>query len=81
LVVVALAVLAVRAAAKRQLPAVAVSVLVMTVIGYAYLTTGGVPDQLPKITPYLTVLAVLLFGTTRLRPPAAESLPWSKGEH
>ena len=51
------------------------------VIGIAYFTTNGVPDQLPKITPYLAVLFVLLFAVRRLRPPAKEGIPWSKGEN
>jgi simple sugar transport system permease protein len=80
-VTVALVFLAIRAFTRTKWLTVAVSLAVGLVIGFAYFTTSGVPDQLPKITPYLTVLAVLLFGTQRLRPPAAEGIPWSKGDH
>lgn len=79
LVVIALTYLAVRAIQKRKWLSLAVSAAVAFVITFAYFTTEGVPDQLPKITPHLTVLAVLLFGTRKLRPPAAEGRPWSKG--
>lgn len=81
LVTVALVFLAIRALTRKKWLTVGVSLAVALVIGFAYFTTSGVPDQLPKITPYLTVLAVLLFGTQRLRPPAAEGIPWSKGDH
>ncbi len=81
LVVIALIYLAVRAAQKRNWVSLGVSVLTAVVIGFAYFTSEGIPDQLPKITPYLTVLAVLMFGTRKLRPPAAEGRAWSKGEH
>jgi len=81
LVTVALVFLAIRAFTRKKWLTLGVSLAVALVIGFAYFTTSGVPDQLPKITPYLTVLAVLLFGTQRLRPPAAEGIPWSKGDH
>ncbi len=81
LVVIALIYLAVRGAQKRNWVSLGVSALAAVVIGFAYFTSEGVPDQLPKITPHLTVLAVLMFGTRKLRPPAAEGIPWSKGEH
>lgn len=85
-VVIALIFVAIRRARKVDAGSsrwfgVAASLVVALVIGYAYLTTDGVPDQLPKITPYLTVLAVLTFGTHRLRPPAKEGVAWSKGDH
>jgi simple sugar transport system permease protein len=32
------------------------------------------------ITPYLVTLVVLAFSSQRLRPPAADGLPWRKGQ-
>ncbi len=80
LVSVALLVLAVRAIRQKRFTALAVSAAVALVIGFVYLTTDRVPNELPKITPHLMVLAVLLFGVRKLRPPATEGKPWSKGE-
>lgn len=80
LVSVALLALAFFAIFRRRRTTTIVAAALAVLIGFAYFTTNGVPDQLPKITPYLAVLAVLLFGTQRLRPPAAEGRPWSKGE-
>ncbi len=76
-----LLVLAVRSARNKRWVAVGITAALGLLVGRYYLVSSGVPDQLPKITPYLTVLVVLLFGTRKLRPPAAEGRPWSKGEH
>ncbi len=54
--------------------------LVAIAVGFWYLNTANVPNQLPAITPHIAVLVVLLFATARLRPPAADGLPYRKGE-
>lgn len=63
-----------RGAGTWQLAIVAIAV------GYGYFNSTGVPNQLPAITPHIVVLVVLLFATSRLRPPAAAGLPYRKGE-
>ncbi|MCY3538491.1 MAG: ABC transporter permease [bacterium] len=55
--------------------------IVAIAIGFWYLNTADVPNQLPAITPHIAVLVVLLFATSRLRPPAADGLPYRKGEN
>ena len=50
------------------------------VVGFWYINSTSVPNQLPAITPHIAVLVVLLFATARLRPPAADGLPYRKGE-
>jgi len=48
--------------------------------GFWYATTDTVPRQFVSITPYIVTLAVLAFASQRLRPPAADGLPYRKGE-
>ena len=54
--------------------------LAAIIIGFWYFNSTRVPNQLPAITPHIAVLVVLLFATARLRPPAADGLPFRKGE-
>ena len=54
--------------------------VVAVAIGIWYINSTSVPNQLPAITPHIAVLVVLLFATSRLRPPAADGLPFRKGE-
>ena len=54
--------------------------IVAIAVGYWYFNSTGVPNQLPAITPHIVVLVVLLFATSRLRPPASAGLPYRKGE-
>jgi simple sugar transport system permease protein len=45
-----------------------------------YLTTDQLPPQVPYMTPYITTLLVLSLASQRLRPPAADGLPYRRGE-
>lgn len=54
--------------------------IVAIAVGFWYMNSTSVPNQLPAITPHIAVLVVLLFATSRLRPPAADGLPFRKGE-
>lgn len=54
--------------------------IVAIAVGYWYVNSTGVPNQLPAITPHIVVLVVLLFATSRLRPPASAGLPYRKGD-
>jgi len=47
-------------------------------LGTFYLNVNRVPNQLPQITPFITVIVVLLFATRRLRMPAADGQVWIK---
>ncbi len=46
-----------------------------------YLASDTAPSWLPDMLPYALVLLVLVFASQRLRPPAADGLPYRKGEH
>jgi len=45
-----------------------------------YLASDVVPSQFVFFTPHLTTLLVLAFATQRLRPPAADGIPYRKGD-
>lgn len=46
-----------------------------------YLTSDTLPEVWISILPFVIVLLVLIFFAQRLRPPAADGLPYRKGEH
>ncbi len=55
-----------------------------TLIGAAtifvwYMTTKTVPTGFPQAIPHMSVLAVLIFGATRLRAPAAVGMQYRRG--
>ena len=81
LVAIALTVLFVRALVQRNTRSAGWLAAASVAMWIWYLTTDNVPQQLPQITPFLAVLFVLFFRTQRLRMPAADGLPWRKGEH
>ena len=39
-----------------------------------------VPDEFTTITPYVATLLVLALASQRLRPPAADGLPYRRGQ-
>ena len=45
-----------------------------------YLATDELPPQATFVTPYVTTLVVLALASQRLRPPAADGLPYREGE-
>ncbi|MDP9115990.1 MAG: ABC transporter permease [Actinomycetota bacterium] len=42
--------------------------------------TNDVPIELVPYTPYILTLLVLALASQRLRPPAADGIPWRKGQ-
>ncbi len=80
LVVLGLAIFILRMLYLRKWKVAGWMAVVAAVILYWYLSTDSVPNQLPKITPYIAVLVLLVFATQRLRMPAADGQPYRKGE-
>ena len=64
---------------KRSDTILAASLSVGMLIWYLFSDTA--PDWLPNTMPYAIVLLTLVFASQRLRPPAADGLPYRKGEH
>ena len=80
LVGVLLVVAALWLATRRKLVAAMVSV----VIGALFLVWFGLTDVLPAdfagMTPYVATLLVLALASQRLRMPAADGLPYRRGQ-
>ena len=45
-----------------------------------YAVTDTLPEQITNMTPYVTTLLVLAFASQRLRMPAADGLPYRRGQ-
>ena len=45
-----------------------------------YLISETVPEELPRVAPHIITLIVLVFATTRLRPPAADGMRYKRGQ-
>ena len=80
LVVLGLAVLLLRMLFQRRFRVSGWLAVTAAVILAIYLSTNSVPNQLPKITPHIAVLVLLIFASQRLRMPAADGQPYRKGE-
>ncbi|HEX4906844.1 MAG TPA: ABC transporter permease [Acidimicrobiales bacterium] len=65
---------------QRKLMSGAFLVAVAVGFGFWYATSDTIPRQFLAFTPHITTLLVLAFATQRLRPPAADGLPYRKGE-
>ena len=67
-------------ALRRQL----LSAFILAVVGAAglawYSQTDEVPGDFTTMTPYLTTLLVLALASQRLRMPAADGLPYRRGQ-
>jgi ABC-type uncharacterized transport system permease subunit len=70
-------VLAVKRGSKRAIAGLAVAGCALFSF---YLTTDKVNNQIVYITPYVIVLIVITFASSRSRPPAALGLSWRKGD-
>ena len=80
LLAIFLAVFAVWSFVRRR-PVQGVISLVFGVLALVwYLKTVLLPQQVPYMTPYITTLLVLSLASQRLRPPAADGLPYRRGE-
>lgn len=80
LVALLLVVVAVRQALLRRIPVTLASVLLAGAFFLWYATVETVPSQLVGFTPHLVTLLVLAVASQRLRPPAADGVPYRRGE-
>lgn len=63
---------------RRVQAAVAIVVGVLVAVWYA--TTDSIPDQFATYSPQIITLLVLAVASQRLRMPAADGLPWRRGQ-
>jgi ABC-type uncharacterized transport system permease subunit len=45
-----------------------------------FLVQDDVPNEFVRFMPHLTTLLVLALASQRLRPPAADGIPYRRGE-
>jgi ABC-type uncharacterized transport system permease subunit len=55
--------------------------LIFFLVALTYWFTDSVTPEIPKITPHIAVLVVLLFFSGRLRMPKFDGVPYRKGDH
>ena len=75
-----LAVVAVYHAVRRRRWAALISGAAAVVIFVAFTVTDVVPEQFTSFTPHLTTLLVLALASQRLRMPAADGVPYRRGQ-
>jgi simple sugar transport system permease protein len=79
-VALATAIGAVLAVYRKQRLRASIFAVIAIGFGLWYATSDTVPTQFISFTPHLTTLLVLAFATQRLRMPAADGLPYRKGQ-
>ncbi|MDX6226978.1 MAG: ral nucleoside transport system permease protein [Frankiales bacterium] len=75
-----LVLIAVRAALRRQFVQALVSAAVAVAFALWFSLSTVVPSGIVSFTPHITTLLVLALASQRLRPPAADGVPYRKGE-
>lgn len=80
LVALLLVVVAVRQALHRRIPLTLATLLIAGAFFLWYATVDEVPSQLVGFTPHLVTLLVLAVASQRLRPPAADGIPYRRGD-
>ena len=71
--------LAARAAWRRQPLQALLSLLCAAAFGVWFFGSSVVPPGIVSFTPHITTLLVLALASQRLRPPAADGVPYRKG--
>lgn len=64
---------------RRQLQAV-VALVLGALVWVWYGTTNEIPPQFATYSPQILTLLVLAIASQRLRPPAADGIPWRRGQ-
>jgi simple sugar transport system permease protein len=67
-------------AVRRRPIGAAICAVTGAVFLFWYLSTDTLPEQITNMTPYVTTLLVLAFASQRLRMPAADGLPYRRGQ-
>ena len=75
-----LVVVAIRQALRRRIGLAIAAVLIGAAFALWYLAVDTVPSQLVGFTPHLVTLLVLAVASQRLRPPAADGIPYRRGQ-
>jgi ABC-type uncharacterized transport system permease subunit len=71
--------LSLRAVWQRQTLKAVLSLLCAGAFGVWFFGSSVVPPGIVSFTPHITTLLVLALASQRLRPPAADGVPYRKG--
>ena len=77
---IALALFAVWSVYKRKTTAAVISAIVAVLAFVVYAVVDEINNQFIYMTPYVVTLLVVTLFAQRLRPPAAEGIPYRKGD-
>jgi ABC-type uncharacterized transport system permease subunit len=77
---IALVLVAIRAVIRRDFNNAIASAVVAALAFVVYALVDEVNNQFIYMTPYVVTLVVVTLFAKRLRPPAAEGIPYFKGE-
>jgi simple sugar transport system permease protein len=77
---IALAVFAVWSIYKRRAQAAVTAAIFAALAIFVYLVVDEINNQFIYMTPYVVTLLVVTLFAQRLRPPAAEGIPYRKGD-
>jgi general nucleoside transport system permease protein len=77
---IALFAVAIFSARRRQRTETILAGVLGAACGFWYVVSDSVPSWFPQLTPFVVVLLVLVFYSQHLRMPAADGLPYRKGE-
>ncbi|MGH8861642.1 MAG: ABC transporter permease [Jatrophihabitantaceae bacterium] len=80
LVVFVLVIVALLALRRRRVLIALIGLAVAGLVLLWYATTNDVPIEFVPYTPYIITLLVLALASQRLRMPAADGLPWRRGQ-
>ena len=65
---------------KRSMVQALVAAIVGALVLVWYLTTDSIPSEFATYSPYVLTLLVLAVASQRLRMPAADGIPWRRGQ-
>jgi ABC-type uncharacterized transport system permease subunit len=65
---------------KRRLVPAVTALVAAALVFIWYRVTNTIPIEFVPATPYIITLLVLAFAAQRLRMPAADGIPWRKGQ-
>jgi simple sugar transport system permease protein len=74
------AALAIRALLRRQVVQALIAAAIAVLFALWFALSSVVPSGIVAFTPHITTLLVLALASQRLRPPAADGVPYRRGE-
>jgi general nucleoside transport system permease protein len=80
LVVIVLALVGAYALYQRRIKSAVITLVAAALVLLWYVSTDSIPAEFATYSPQIITLFVLAIASQRLRPPAADGLPWRRGQ-